>query len=223
MKPAVPGFPPEGLAFLRGLKKHNKREWFQARKQIYDEQVKAPMVELITALQCEMAEFAPQYLGDPRKMVYRIYRDTRFSKDKTPYKTNVACSFNPRDRVKHSAAGFYFSVSLEEVAVGGGAYMPQPPDLLAIRSRIAERPDQFRKILADRTTRKLLGDMQGEQLSRVPKGFAADHPEADLLRNKQFLLYIVLDPKIAAGAGLYKELITRFRAMTPFINFLNGI
>ena len=93
MNPGFAGFPPEGITFLRSLKRHNTREWFQPRKEIYEEKVKGPMLELVTALMQRLADFAPDYLADPNKAIYRIYRDTRFSKDKTPYKTHIAAIF----------------------------------------------------------------------------------------------------------------------------------
>ena len=215
------GFPPEAMTFLRGLKKHNTREWFQPRKEIYDEKVKGPMVELVDTLMRRMADFAPDYIGDPGKAVYRLYRDTRFSKDKTPYKTHIAAVFKHRSLGKHSGAGFYFSVASEEIEVGGGVYMPMPDDLLAIRRHLAERHEEFRAIVASREVRRLLGELGGESLSRVPKGFAADHPAADLLRRKQFLLFHSLDASLAITPKLYRELVNRFQAMTPFLDFLN--
>src|SRR4051794_2248071 len=107
MTPGFTGFPPEAITFFRRLKKNNTREWFQPRKEIYEEQVKAPMLELVTVLMQRLADFAPDYVADPKKAIYRIYRDTRFSKDKTPYKTHIAAVFTPRSLEKHSGAGFY--------------------------------------------------------------------------------------------------------------------
>src|SRR3982074_839639 len=124
MAAAFQGFPEEGMKFLRSLARNNDREWFQPRKHIYDEQVKAPMQELILAVTREMMRFAPDYVAEPGKAIYRIYRDTRFSKDKTPYKTHIAAIFKHRDLGKNSGAGFYFSVSADEIEVGGGIYMP---------------------------------------------------------------------------------------------------
>jgi uncharacterized protein (TIGR02453 family) len=106
MRSAFPGFPAEAMTFYRGLARNNTREWFQPRKPVYDEQVKAPMVELVTALNQAMMKFAPDYVTDPAKAIYRIYRDTRFSPDKTPYKTQIAASFARRGMEKHGAAGF---------------------------------------------------------------------------------------------------------------------
>jgi len=115
------GFNRGALTFLRQLKKNNKREWFQPRKEIYEQQVKAPMLELVTAVMRTLADFAPDHVDDPNKAIFRIYRDTRFSKDKTPYKTHIAAAFPRRGGCKTS--GYYFSVSAEEVEIGGGVYM----------------------------------------------------------------------------------------------------
>jgi uncharacterized protein (TIGR02453 family) len=210
------------MSFLRNLAKNNRREWFQPRKPIFDEKVKAPMVELVNAMTAAMMDFAPDYVTEPEKAIYRIYRDTRFSKDKTPYKTHIAASFARRGAQKHTTAGYYFSVSPQEVEVGGGIYMPLPDTLRAVRHHLAEHHEEFRRIASNRASRKLLGGVQGEQLSRVPKGFDAEHPAADLLRYKQYLLFTVLEPALATTPGLYGELIKRFRAMTPFLEFLNA-
>jgi uncharacterized protein (TIGR02453 family) len=221
MNPGFAGFPPEGITFLRGLKRHNTREWFQPRKEIYEEKVKAPMLELVTALMQRMANFAPDYIADPNKAIYRVYRDTRFSKDKTPYKTHIAAIFKHRDLEKHSGAGFYFSVAPDEIEVGGGVYLPMPEHLLAIRNYLAENHEEFRRIAASRDVRRLFGEVSGESLSRVPKGFAADHPAVDLLRMKQFLLFRTLEAPLATTPKLFRELVSRFQAMAPFLEFLN--
>ena len=217
-----PGFPAEALTFYRGLARHNTREWFQPRKQIYDEKVKAPMIELVGALNRALMNFAPDYVTDPAKAIYRIYRDTRFSPDKTPYKTQIAASFARRGMEKHGAAGYYFAVSHNGVEVGGGIYMPPPPALLAVRTHIAGHHPEFRKITTASTVKRLLGTLQGEQLSRVPKGFCAEHPAADLVCFKQFLLFTTLDATLITTPRLYVELEKRFRAMAPFLEFLNA-
>src|SRR5580700_10339584 len=137
MKTTFPGFAPEGLAFLRELKENNDREWFTPRKHIYEEQVRLPMIELVRAIHREMLRFAPQYVGEPAKCVFRIYRDTRFSKDKTPYKTHVAASFW-RNGLEKCGAGYYLAISPETIHVGGGLYGPDPATLLAVRRLIAD-------------------------------------------------------------------------------------
>ena len=220
MATGFPGFPQEGIDFFRALARNNRREWFQPRKAIFEEKVKQPMRILVEEVNRALAGFAPDYVTDPEKSIYRIYRDTRFSHDKTPYKDHIAASFHRRSDSPHGDAGYYFAISHKEVAVGGGIYMPEPATLLAMRQHIAARHQELRKILAVRSLRRLLGDLQGEQLSRVPKGFCAEHPAADLLRYKRFILYIELGPELATMRTLSSEIVKRFRAMVPFLNFL---
>ena len=223
MKSNFSGFPPEGIRFLRDLKKNNRREWFQPRKEIFESSVKAPMLELVAALNNELVKFAPDHVTDPPKALYRIYRDTRFSPDKTPYKTHVAANFPRRGGERHAAAGFYFHIAPGEVLVAVGVYAPDPEGLLAIRTHLAEHHAEFRGILKDKGVRKLLGELQGEQLSRAPKGFDPAHPAADLLRYKQWMLWTTFDPKIAATPKLLAELVSRFRAGAPLCEFLNQL
>jgi len=221
MEPAFSGFPDEGMKFFRSLKRNNRREWFQPRKHIFEEQVKAPMMELVGAVNGGMMRFAPAYIREPGEAIYRIYRDTRFSPDKTPYKTHIAAVFPRRGMAKHGSAGLYFSVSAEEIEVAGGVYMPDPDALRLIRNHLAGNHEEFRAIIRKRNLRTLVGELQGEQLSRVPKGFCADHPAADLVRYKQWLFYTMLDPGLATTPKLLPEILQRFRVMTPFLDFLN--
>ena len=185
------GFPPAGMKFLRDLAKNNDRDWFQPRKETFELQVKAPMIELLEAINVELKEFAPDYVCDPAKAVYRIYRDTRFSNDKTPYKTHIAAILPRRGLQKHAGGGFYFSVSPKGVEVAGGVYMPGPEELLTLRMHLSINHAEFHK--ADAKLRKLMGELQGSQLTRVPKGFHPDQPAADLIRRKQFFYYKTLD------------------------------
>jgi len=215
-----PGFPPEALQFFRSLARNNNREWFLPRKPLFEEKVKEPMRQLIDALNLALHDFAPEYETDPDKAIFRIYRDVRFSKDKKPYKEQIAATFPRRGTTSHGQAGYYIAISHKEVAIGGGVYSPEPPQLLAIRERIATRHEEFRRILAARPVRKLLGDLYGDQLSRVPRGFPADHPAADLLRFKYYILYKELAPSLATSPKLHKEIVERFRVMLPFMHFL---
>jgi uncharacterized protein (TIGR02453 family) len=214
------GFPPEAITFLRGLSRNNRREWFQARKHIYETKVKAPMAELVDALNFELRKFAPGYLNDPKKAIYRIYRDTRFSTDKTPYKTHIAAIFPRRGHEKHVSAGFYCGVSLEGIEVAGGIYMPGPKELLAIRTWLAGHDTEFRE--AATGPWKLMGKLQGESLQRIPKGFDAAHPAADLLRMKQWLYYTILDAGLVTSPRLFGEIVKRFRVMVPVVEMLNA-
>jgi uncharacterized protein (TIGR02453 family) len=219
VRSVFPGFPAEGLAFFSSLQRNNRREWFQPRKAIFEASMKQPMRELVGAVNSAMKSFAPDYVTDPDKAIYRIYRDTRFSKDKTPYKDHIAASFSRRG--DKAGAGYYFAVSHKEVAIGGGIYMPEPETLRDMRQHVAEHHEEFRKIARARAVRQLFTAVQGEQLSRVPKGYASDHPAADILRMKQYLLYVELPPDLATTPALYTEVVKHFRAMTPFVGFLN--
>jgi uncharacterized protein (TIGR02453 family) len=220
VKSVFPGFPAEGLEFFRKLQRNNRREWFQPRKATFETTMKQPMRELVSAVNDSMKGFASEYVTDPDKAIYRIYRDTRFSKDKTPYKDHLAASF-PRHGMPEGA-GFYFAVSHKEVAIGGGIYMPAPATLRAMRGHVAAHHLQFRKIISTRTVRQLFQGLQGEQLTRVPKGFCREDPAADLLKYKQFLLYVELAPELATTANLYPEVVKHFRTIAPFLEFLNA-
>ena len=220
------GFPAEGIAFLRDLKKNNNRNWFMAgspkpRLETYKELVRAPMLDLVHALHIAMLKFAPAYVGEPAKCLYRVYRDIRFSKDKTPYKTRVDALFWRNSLDKDAGAGFYVAISPEEVTIGGGLYMPSPASLLAVRQHIAAHAPAFRSTFESKTVKRLMGELKGEQLTRVPKGFRAEDPAADLLKYKRFVLYKTLSPDIVTTPRLYREIVTRLEAMTPFVEFLD--
>jgi len=223
MKSQFPGFPPEGMKFLRDVARHNDRDWFLPRKPIFDEKLKKPMLQLVEVVNAAMKRFAPDYLTEPNKAVYRFYRDTRFSKDKKPYKDHIAASFRHRFIPSEGVgAGFYFHISPKEIGIGGGVYMPPPETLRAIRTHVGEFHRELETLLNARNVKKLFGEMHGEELTRIPKGFACDHPAADLLRKKQFLLWSELPAEIATTPELYNEIVTRFQAMTPFMEFLNA-
>jgi uncharacterized protein (TIGR02453 family) len=215
------GFPKEMTTFFRSLKRNNRREWFQPRKHVFEQHIKEPMIELVTALNRDFAKFAPEYVTDPKKAVFRIYRDTRFSADKTPYKTHIAASFARRGGERLAAGGFYFSVSHDQIEVAGGIYHPEPETMLVVRNHIAEHHQDLRRLLADRKVRRLLGDLQGDALTRAPKGFDPAHPAINLIKMKDWILDTTLDPSLGTSPRLYKELADRFRAMTPLIEFLN--
>lgn len=215
------GFPEAGLKFLKALKRNNRREWFQPRKDVYEQSVRGPMLELVEALNGELARVAPDYVTEPKRAVFRIYRDTRFSHDKTPYKTHVAAVFGRRGMSGHSGGMLYFHVSPEEVEIAGGVYRPEPETMRAVRQHVADNHDELRRILAGKKLRTLMGELKGDELSRVPKGFAADHPAAGYIRKKDWILDVALGPEIATTAGLFDELRQRFTLMLPFVEFLN--
>ncbi|HEU0005446.1 MAG TPA: DUF2461 domain-containing protein [Terriglobia bacterium] len=221
MKTSFPGFSPEALRFFSQLKRHNDRAWFLKNKETYEREVKEPMVSLVLALNAELRSLAPELVTEPRRAIYRIYRDVRFSADKSPYKTHTAALFAPRGLGKHACAGLYFHVAPDELLLAGGVYMPGPKELLAIRNHIAANPTAFRKILTHRQMASL-GGLQGDQLVRVPKGFAPNHAAADLLRYKQFLVWVNHPPELALGTDLLRLLIQTFRTLLPLVRFLNA-
>lgn len=221
MKSPFPGFSPDALAFLRSLKRNNRRDWFQPRKEKYEALIKAPMLELVNALNAEFARFAPDYVTPPEKAVYRIYRDTRFSPDKTPYKTHIAAIFPRRTAVKREGAVFYLHFTEKDLLAFAGVYSPDRDELLAYRGLLQEHYQEFEKILRDKKLRRTVGGLAGEQLSRMPKGFPPDHPAEALLRHRQWYLEAVLDIKLLTTPRLLPELARRFEVMAPFVNFLN--
>lgn len=209
------------VTFFRGLKRNNRREWFQPRKRQFEEYVRQPMVQLVEALNLELAQFAPEHLSEPQRAIFRIYRDTRFSSDKTPYKTHIAAWFPRRGAGRSSAGGFYFSVSSDQIQVAGGIYHPDSETMLLVRAHIAVYHEELRRILARRQIRRLLGELQGDELSRAPKGYPPEHAAIDLIKKKDWILEAALDPGLATKPKLFREIADRFRAMTPFIEFLN--
>jgi uncharacterized protein (TIGR02453 family) len=222
MKPVFPGFPPEAIQFLRDLEQNNTREWFQPRKEQFDQYVKAPMEKLVEAVNIGLAKFAPDHVTDPKKAVFRIYRDTRFSHDKTPYKNHRAASFGRRNMEKMSAGGFYFSVNHKEIEVAGGVYHPDPAATLTIRSHIDKTHAEFQRIIDNRKLKKLMGELQGSGLSRVPKGFEAGHPGAAMLKKKDWIFFVMLGPELAGSPKLLPEILSRFEVVAPVIEYLNA-
>ncbi|HKW75423.1 MAG TPA: DUF2461 domain-containing protein [Terriglobales bacterium] len=221
MKSRFPGFLPDALAFLRSLKRNNRREWFQPRKEKYESLIKLPMMDLVGCLNEEFARFAPAYVTPPQKAVYRIYRDTRFSKDKTPYKTHISAIFPRNTAVKREGAVLYFHFTAKEVLIFGGVYSPEREELLAYRTLLQERYPEFNDILAGTKLRRTFGGLQGEQLTRIPKGFTVDHPAEELLRHRQWFLEATVDSKVLLSPKVVQESAGRFELMAPFVEFLN--
>jgi len=210
--------------FLRGLERNNRRDWFAPRKELFDGYVRGPMVELVTLLNEQLGAFAADHVTDePAKLIYRIYRDTRFSHDKTPYKTHIGATFSHRTLSRHGGAGYYFEVSHRYVGIAGGVYMPGPEELQAIRAAIASDPKGFLANIEARGTRRLMGPLQGERLTRLPKAWQAqaDSPAAEYLKFKQFYWYVELPASLALTPRLPGVLIRHFRAMTDGMKWFN--
>jgi uncharacterized protein (TIGR02453 family) len=223
MARTFPGFSPKALSFFRQLERNNKREWFQPRKDQFEQLCREPMLELVAQVVEDLRDFAVDHVpSDPKRAVYRIYRDTRFSNDKSPYKTHIAAIFPHARLPKHGGAGYYFAVSHEGLSIGGGVYGPGPVEMAAVRDAIAKDERRFRKFIDEKRLRKQMGELQGEQLSRVPKGFAADHPAGDLLRRKQWYFYTTLDAAAATKSTVRKTVTERFRLLSPLMEWLNA-
>jgi uncharacterized protein (TIGR02453 family) len=186
MRSRFPGFPPEALQFFRALARHNNRDWFQPRKATVRRAGQAAHARVGGSAEWRDEKLRSGIRHRPRKAIYRIYRDTRFSKDKTPYKDHIAASFFRSGTGPHKYGGYYVHVSHKEVAVGGGVYMPEPEVLLGIRGHIAENHQKLRKILAAPAVRRSLGELQGDQLSRVPKGFPRRTPRPTCCASRAF-------------------------------------
>lgn len=212
------------LSFLRALKRNNDREWFKAHRDDYECHVRGPMLAIIARLASDLPTFAPDLVASPRESLFRMYRDTRFSADKRPLKTHVAASFCSRRLPRRAGAGLYFHIDPNtdrEVWIGGGTYAPQPHELRRIREHIATHHVRFRAICQSSAFRRSVGQLEGAQLTRVPRGFACDHPAAEFMKFKQLYAGKNYDVGFATNPRFYGELIKVFRAITPLVAFLN--
>jgi uncharacterized protein (TIGR02453 family) len=227
----APSFSPQLFAFLRELKQHNEREWFNANKTRYEQEVKEPALAFIEDMGYRLPEVAPHLTADKRSL-FRIYRDTRFSKDKSPYKTHVAASFGwagdndeaaGRSHTENvHASGGYFHLQPGEIFVGGGVWHPDPSWLKAFRDRVVDDFDGYRDIVeapAFRDTFGTVGD-DGESLKRVPPGYPPDHPAADLLRKKNVTFGRRLADADAQSPRLPTIIAESFTAATPLLRYL---
>lgn len=221
MSDARPDFSDKSLKFLRALKRNNRREFFHERRAEYDAHVHAPMVAIVERLAEDFARVAPDFIASPKVSMFRPWRDTRFSADKAPLKTNVAAVFPHRALGRMQGAGLYFELAPEHVWIGGGLYAPDSAALHAVRAHIAERHGKLSAIVKKPAFTRILGAMHGDRISRVPRGFDADHPAADLLRHKQFLASREEAPEFATRPDFYRHLLATFEALTPFVLFLN--
>lgn len=218
---AAAHFTPAGLRFLRGLTRHNDRDWFNERKPIYEAELKRPMLAVIDAVTREMADFAPAHIRPPEKIMMRIYRDTRFAKEKVPYKTHVSAWWVRDGLEKTSGAGFYLQVSATQAVVAAGVYMPAPEQLLALRRFLLEHAEAYRKLASARPVRRLFEEFDGDRLSRSPKGFPAEHPAAPLFRQRQWGFSATLPAEIALEAQFAATVARYFRTAAPLVELLN--
>ncbi|HVJ08702.1 MAG TPA: DUF2461 domain-containing protein [Acidisarcina sp.] len=214
-------FQPAALKFLRGLERNNRREWFEPRREEFERELKRPMLEIIGQITTAMADFSPAHVCPPEKCMMRIYRDTRFSSDKSPYKRQVAAWWSHAGLQKTSGGGFYFHVSAKEVVIAAGVYMPEREQLLAIRSYLLEHHEEARRLLQDKKLRSRMDLFEGLPLTRPPKGFPREHPAMDLILCRQWGVSTTLPAEVALEPGFVREIASRFRLASPLVNLLN--
>jgi uncharacterized protein (TIGR02453 family) len=234
--PSFTGFRPEAIQFLADLTANNERAWFQPRKAEYERLLKAPMEELCVALEAEFRSREIPLHADAARSPFRIYRDTRFSKDKSPYKTHVAASFawagdgiDAATGRSHTesvhASGGYFHLQPGEIYVGGGVWHPDKEWITAFRERVADDYDGFRDLVEAPAFQRTFGTVgdDGESLKRVPAGFPQDHPAADILRLKNVTFGRRLSDTEAMSADLPGLIADSFAVGTPLMRYLASL
>jgi len=212
------GFSREALQFLADLAVNNERTWFQPRKAEYERLLRDPLAALCSALAERFADRKLPLQADASRSPFRIYRDVRFSADKSPYKTHVAASFPWTG--EGGGVGAYFHLQPGEVFAGGGMWHPVPSQLAGWRSAVDSRPDDVRAILADPEFVRIFGQVNGDRLKRVPPGFAADHPGAELLKLKDVTFGRHLSDADVASPGLPDLLADTFAVAVPLLALL---
>jgi len=215
-------FRPEALKFLRSLERHNDRAWFDPRKAVYEREIKAPMLALVEEVNEALADFAPEHVRPASKCLFRIYRDTRFAADKSPYKTHAAAWWARAGMEKISGAGFYFHFSAKETIIAAGIYMPTPAQTLAIRRYLEIHHEELRDLLAGRKLRAAMSEFEGNRLTRPPRGFSADSPALDLLLCRQWGVAATLPAELATQPSLVQEITRRFALAAPIVHLLNA-
>jgi uncharacterized protein (TIGR02453 family) len=226
-------FSPAAMTFLRGLSRNNDRNWFNARKPIYERELKAPMLALIDEITHSMAAYAPEHMRPAHKSMMRIYRDIRFSPDKRPYKTHLSAWWSRRGMEKTSGGGFYLHIGPKDCFLAAGVYMPERDQLLALRRWMADNhrsySAQLAKLLKPRASKSsrtprtpAMQPIDPEALSRMPKGFPPCHPADEFLRARNWGVRCVLPTSLALSPTLAREVITRFRLMAPIVDTLNN-
>ncbi len=212
------------MTFLRGLARNNQREWFEARRSVYEEAVKAPLLAVVEEINAAMREFAPEHVRPAHKIAMRIYRDTRFSKDKRPYKTHLAAWWSRVTMEKTSGGGFYLQVSPQEVMVAAGVYMPDREQLLRLRRWMSAHHALYRRTLEPLLKARGAGfePVDPAALTRMPKGFAGDDPGGELIRATNWGVHARLPAELALSPELVRQVIRRLRLAAPLVGMLNS-
>lgn len=211
--------------FLKDLSKNNNRDWFNEHKPRYQE-AKDEFEVFVDALIQNITAF-DESIGHhkAKDCIFRIYRDVRFSKDKSPYKGHMGAhvtSAAKRSEI-HSRAGYYIHIGPGESMLAGGAYLPQGPWLKAIRQEISYNADGLKQVLNAPDFKKYFGEMEGEKLKTAPRDYEKDHPEIEFLKHKSFLASHQLSDKEVTSPGFLDHATQVFKALYPFDNFLNSV
>ena len=221
-------FTAETLRFFKQLAAHNNKEWFEAHRDDYENNVREPMRDLVEELDVRFARFAPEIGGDPKRSMFRINRDIRFSKDKSPYKTNAGCWFHHRSASRkvgseaaEGSAGFYFHLQPGKSFIGAGVWMPPRPQLNKLRGAIAEKPEAFVRMV--QSLPKRFGGVSDEgALKRMPRGYSEDHPAAKWLKYQSFTTGRSLTDAQVTSTKLPALLEREYEAMLPLVRWVNG-
>ena len=213
------------MRFLRGLAKNNDRNWFEERRPTYERAVKLPLARLVDDINAHLAEFAPEFVRPAHKIAMRIFRDTRFSPDKRPYKSNMAAWWARRGLEKAGGAGFYLQIGPGECFLAAGVYAPERDALLHLRRWLAEHHGEYRDVLAPLLRAKgrlsAMAAMEPNALTRNPKGFPSEHPASDLLRAKNWGVTLPLAADSVLGTDLAGQVAAHFERAYPLISMLN--
>jgi uncharacterized protein (TIGR02453 family) len=215
-------FSNELFTFLKALKKNNDREWFKANKSRYERAVKQPAVEFITEFGPYLQKLSPHFVANPKAVggsLFRIYRDTRFSKDKTPYKTHTGIHFRHETAKDAYAPGFYLHLEPGGCFLGAGLWHPDTATARAIREAIVERPAIWKKA-AHRKAFTAHFHLAGDSLKRPPRGVDKEHPLLDDIKRKDFIAVADLSQKDALADDLPKKLHAAFKRTAPLVKFL---
>lgn len=218
----MPHFTPAFLHFFRDLEKHNDREWFAAHKGLYESEVKQPFERFVGELIRELAKEDKNMAIAPKDAIFRIFRDTRFSKDKTPYKLHASAAISPGGRKAMAEPGLYVELSARHVGLAGGVYMPDKSQVEDIRAAMAYEPKKWKKAISDPEFRKLWGGLQGEKNKILPvpyRELAAELPE---IAHKQFYYWVELPAGLVTSDRLISEIMRHHRAAEPVRNFLRS-
>ena len=215
-------FTKDFFTFFEGLKQNNTREWFSDNKKLYEKAVKAPFEELVEDLINRIRVDNPGLDLQPKDAIFRIHRDTRFSQNKDPYKTNVAANISPVGRKSAETPGFYLHFGADEIMTGGGAYMVEKEGLRKIRTALAEAPDEFDALIADKAFKKKYGAIRGEKNKVIPAEFKEAYARQPLIANKQFYFMAELKPDVLLKKNLPEHLMEYYEAGRPMSSFLTN-